>query len=68
MHPALLNGHPKCTVIQSFSGEVFILRPGFRKEFGKDLKDAKAFADKQGWEINIEIIKGSPAERNIREG
>jgi len=59
MHPALLNGHIRCTLIESFSGEVSVIRPGFKKEFGKGLPEAKKFIVDQGWEISVFIIKGS---------
>jgi hypothetical protein len=65
MHPALLNGHVRCTLIESFSGEVSVVRPGFRKEFDKGLSDAKKFIDDQGWSISIFIIKGSPILRQM---
>jgi hypothetical protein len=65
MHPALLNGHVQCTLIESFSGEVFVVRPGFRKAFDKGLSDAKKFIDNQGWGISIFIIKGSPILRQM---
>jgi len=59
MYPALLNGHVRCTLIESFSGEVSVVRPGFRKKFDKGLPEAKKFIDDQGWDISIFIIKGS---------
>jgi len=59
MHPELLNGHVRCTLIESFSGEVSVVRPGFRKEFDKGLPEAKKFIDDQGWDISVVIIKGS---------
>lgn len=64
--PALLNGKPKCTLIESFPGEVFVIRPGFKKDFERDLKKALVFIAEQGWELNIEIIKGSPILRRIQ--
>ena len=66
MHPALLNGHKKCTIIERFDGNVVVLRPGFRHEFGRDLKRAMKCLARAKWEINIELIKGSPAERNVK--
>lgn len=68
MHPCLLNGHTKCTFIETFDGIVVVLRPGFRHEFPyKDIKRAKKCLDRAKWEINIEIIKGDPIQRRIRE-
>lgn len=65
MHPALMNGHPRVTLIESFSGEVFLIRPGFKKPC-KNLKEAQQFVAENDWEINIEIIKGSPILRRIQ--
>jgi len=59
MYPALLNGHVRCTLIESFSGEVSVVRPGFKKKFDQGLPEAKKFIDDQGWDISIFIIKGS---------
>lgn len=59
MHPGLHNGRVQCTVIESFSGEVSVVRPGFKKKFDKGLPEAKKFIDDQGWDISIFIIKGS---------
>ena len=59
MHPALDNGRVQCTLIESFSGEVSVVRPGFKKKFDKGLPEAKKFIDEQGWDISIFIIKGS---------
>lgn len=67
MHPALLNGYKKCTLIERFNGTVVVLRPGFRHEFGKDLKRAKRCLDRAKWEINIDIIKGDPIQRRMRD-
>lgn len=68
MHPALLNGHKKCTVIERFDGTVVVLRPGFRHEFKtRDLKRAKQCLDRAKWEINIDIIKGDPIQGRIKE-
>lgn len=68
MHPALLNGHLKCSLIECFDGEVIVIRPGFKKSFGKNLKEAQKFIVNQDWEINIEFIKGSPILRRMQEG
>jgi hypothetical protein len=67
MHPALLNGHKKCTLIERFDGTVVVLRPGFKHEFGRDLRKAKRILDRVGWEINIDIIKGDPVQRRMQE-
>ncbi len=64
MHPALLNGHPHCTLIESFYGKVSIVRPGFRQEF-ETIKDAQTFIAENKWEISVEIIKGSPVIRSL---
>jgi hypothetical protein len=65
MYPELLNGHPKCTVIQSFDGRVSVIRPGV-KHHCENLNDAKELIQKQGWEINIAFIKGSPILRSLQ--
>ena len=65
MHPALLNGRVQCTLIESFSGEVSVVRPGFRKKFNKGLPEAKKFINDQGWDISIFIMKGSPMLRQM---
>lgn len=59
MHPALVNGQVQCTLIESFSGEVSVVRPGFKKMFENGLLEAKKFIDEQGWDISILYIKGS---------
>lgn len=48
-----------CTVVQSFYGQVTVIKPGFRREFAS-LLDAGKFIEEQGWKINITHIKGSP--------
>ncbi len=60
----ILNGNPKCTVIESFYGEVAVIRPGSRFEF-ETLKEAKGFVEAMGWEINVDFIKGSPILRRM---
>jgi hypothetical protein len=66
MHPALLDGHPKATIIESFLGEVMVIRPGFKISF-QTLREAQRFIFKQGWEVNVEIIKGSAISRGMRK-
>ena len=66
MHPALLNDQVQCTLIESFTGEVSVIRPGFKKEFDKGLPEAKKFIDDQGWEISVLFIQGSLILRQIR--
>lgn len=63
---ALLNGHKRVTIIESFTGKVVLIRPGFRQEFD-DLPEAQGFIRRAGWEINIEIIKGSPILRRMQK-
>lgn len=65
MFRALLNGHPKVTIIESFNGEVSLVRPGQKIEF-KTLREATAYVADQGWEINVEIIMGTNIKREIR--
>ncbi len=64
MHPELLNGKQKCTVIEAFGGGAVVVRPGFKKEF-KTLEQAKEFVEKVGWEINVDFVKGSPILRKM---
>jgi hypothetical protein len=64
MNPDLLNGHPKCTLIESFPGRVFVIRPGFKQEF-KELSEAKGFITGMGWEINVAFTKGSNIKRRM---
>lgn len=63
----LLNGNEKCTLIESMTGEGIVVKPGFRKEF-RNLAEAKAFVEANGWEVNIGFIKGSPIMREIQKG
>ncbi len=65
MGQALPNGHVRCTLIESFSGEVSVVRPGFRKKFEKGIQEAKQFIHDQGWEISIFIMKGSSMPKQI---
>jgi hypothetical protein len=64
MNLELLNGRPKCTLIEAFDGKVFILAKQFRREF-INLTEAKNFVNEQGWEVNVGIIHGSPILRRI---
>lgn len=65
MHPALMKSNARCTLIESFSGEVLVIRPGFKKKFGEDLLEAKQFIDDQGWDISIFILMGSMVLRKM---
>lgn len=67
MHPALLNGHVRCTLIETFNGDVIVIRPGFKQEFGRDLQAARKFIEDSKWEISVAIIKGSPVQRKIQQ-
>jgi hypothetical protein len=66
MDLALRNGHPKCSLIESFRGEVSVVRPGFKQSFDT-IREAQRFIFKQGWEVNVEIIKGSAISRGMRK-
>jgi hypothetical protein len=66
MNRELLNGGIKCSLIESFKGEVFVIRPGFKKSF-KDIWEAQKFIENSGWEVSIDFIKGSPLARKITE-
>lgn len=52
--PMLLNGKPRCTLIQSFNGLVIVIGPGgkFRKEWGT-IEEANEMIEKRGWVISI---------------
>jgi hypothetical protein len=65
MDLALLNGNPKCTLIESFYGKVFVVRPG-AKYHCPNLEKAKELIQKEGWEVNIAIIKGSSILRRLQ--
>ncbi len=65
MDLVLLNGNPKCTLIERFDGQVFVVRPGSKRRCA-NLGEAKKFIEKQGWEVNIAIIKGSPLRRLLQ--
>jgi hypothetical protein len=65
MNPALLNGHPKCTLIESFDGKVFIVRSGKKHQCRKGLERAKKLIERMGWEVNIDHVKGSPILRRM---
>lgn len=64
MNRELLNGGLKCTLIESFPGQVSVIRPGFKKSF-KDIWEAQKFIADQDWEINIDFVKGSPIMRKL---
>ena len=66
MHPALLNGHPRVTIIESFMGNVYLVKPGEKIPFST-LREAQEFAISKGWEINISIIMGSSITREIAQ-
>jgi len=63
----LMNGLPKCTIIESMDGMAFVLMPGFRKEFST-LEAAKTFVADKKWEVNISFIKGSKIMRDLKPG
>ena len=66
MHPALMKkSDARCTLIESFSGEISVIRPGFKKKFGEDLQEAKQFIDNQGWDVSIFILMGSLVLRKM---
>jgi len=59
----LLNGHPKCTIIERFDGTALLLGPDHTRDEFKSLKECKKVIEKKEWEINISFIKGSPIKR-----
>ena len=66
MDRELLNGNPKCTIIENFKGEVIVVRPGERWEF-ESLRSAMKFVAKKRWEVNISFIAGMESMREKRE-
>ncbi len=64
MHPSLLNGHKRATIIESFNGEVFVLSGGFKKRCS-DLQEAQDFIYQNGWQMNVEMIHGWPNFQSI---
>jgi hypothetical protein len=65
MHPELLNGKPRCTIIETFDGRGIVAKPGFKEKF-KNLNAAKAFIQEKDWQVNIHFIKGSPLFRVMK--
>lgn len=65
MHPALLNGHRRATIIESFNGEVSVILPGFRKTF-PNIREAQRFILNSEWEVNVEMIHGSAISRGMK--
>lgn len=63
----LLNGGPKCTVIERFDGGALILCGGQRMEF-ESLAECKKYITKEGLEVNIEFLFGSSIKREIQKG
>lgn len=62
----LLNGNPKCTVIEKFDNGAVILLDGKRLEF-PNLREAKKFVEAGDMEINVAHIFGSSINRKILE-
>jgi hypothetical protein len=60
----ILNGAPKCTLIESFDGSASVLRSG-KKHACKNLDEAKKLIERMGWEINIDHLFGSQVQRRI---
>ena len=63
MERELLNGHPKCTVIERFDGTVLLIGPDYMRGEFKSLKECKKVIGRKKWEVNISFIKGSPIIR-----
>ena len=63
MERELLNGHPKCTVIERFDGTVLLIGPDQTRDEFKSLKECKKVLERNEWEVNISFIKGSPIIR-----
>lgn len=61
----LLNGGPKCTIIEAFDGQTTLLCGGKRKLF-PSLEECKKHITKKGLEVNIEFLFGSSIKREIK--
>jgi hypothetical protein len=61
-HLLLLNGNPKCTLIESFDGKAIVLADGKRLEFNS-LKEARSFVEISDLEINCAFLHGSSIKR-----
>ncbi len=53
MDLALLNGKPRCTLIQRFAGGVLLVGPRGKKVECKALREAEKTAGKLGWVIGV---------------
>jgi len=54
MDAMLLNGKPRCTLIQKFDGEIVVVGPGAVDKLRFDnLEEAGAEVEKRGWVISI---------------
>ncbi len=66
MHPRLLNGHTRATIIESFDGKVFIISGGFKKRCA-NLTEAQDFIAQNSWQVNVEMIHGSIHLQTVME-
>jgi hypothetical protein len=54
MDAMLLNGKPRCTLIQKFDGEIVVVGPGAVDKLRfRNLEEAGAEVEKRGWVISI---------------
>lgn len=52
--PMLLNGKPRCTLIQRFNGEVVVVVPGaLRKLYFKNVEEATHEVEMRGWVVGV---------------
>jgi hypothetical protein len=66
MHPALLNGHTKATIVESFTGDVFVLSGGLKEKVA-DLREALNLVAMNRWEVSVEHIHGSSILRQLAD-
>ncbi len=53
MDLALLNGKPRCTLIQRFAGGVLLVGPNAKRIECRGLNEAEKYAKSRGWVIGV---------------
>jgi len=54
----LLNGKPRCTILESFDGMIIVIGPNIVKSNHKEMGKAFDFIEKSYWETNISHLHG----------
>ena len=68
MDRRLLNGKPKCTVIQCFNHSTILLGPEFgKKKKFNNLEELKQYIQKRGWEASVSHIHPARNEKSQRQ-